>query len=85
MDTFSCVAEVDRKLKRTVDIELSVNDLRIMTNCFNALEYMADEYGEDCMFTNEARELRDRLSGLYHDEIGGEGTFGMSIKSGIGA
>lgn len=65
------VLEVEKKLKKGIDISMSVNDLRLMVGCFNALEYMAETYGEEFMFLDESRELRDRLEGLYGDEIEG--------------
>jgi hypothetical protein len=69
------LVELERKLKKSIDIDMSINDLRLIVSSLNALEYLADECGEAYAFTDETRELRDRLSGLYHDEIGGEQAF----------
>jgi hypothetical protein len=72
----STIVEIERTLKKTIGIELSLNDLRIIVGCFNALAYWSDVY-DDGQLDPDGWALKDRLEGLYRDELEGEKAFGV--------
>jgi hypothetical protein len=64
------VKEMERILKKTVDLGLSVNELRIIVSCFNAVAYWAEIEDENYL-DPDGWELKERLEALYRDELDG--------------
>jgi hypothetical protein len=69
------ILEIERRLSKPVGLELSVNDLRIIVGCFSALAYWSEVYDE-AQLDPEGLMLKDRLEGLYRDEVLGPAAFG---------
>ncbi len=79
MSQLTAVEEaVEKKLailKQRRAVELSLNDLRILVGCFNALAYQSMVDGESYLDA-DALALKDRLQSLYLaslDKAGGNG------------
>ncbi len=64
------VFDIDRILAKTVGIDLSVNELRIIVGCLNALEYIA-RMDDEPYLDEDGLKLKERLEGLYRDELEG--------------
>ena len=63
--------EFERKeqvLSAPVDLELSVNDLRILVNALDAMVYFGNEHGEEYLDT-DGKELRARLKSNYEEMV----------------
>ena len=63
-------------LKLKASVELSLNDLRILVGCFNALEYQSELDGETYL-DPDAKTLHEKLESLYLAglrEAGGNGS-----------
>jgi hypothetical protein len=48
---------------------MTINDLRIIVNCFRAVEYWGETDGESYLDA-ESRALKKRLEALYLDVLG---------------
>ena len=59
---------MERILGRSMRLDLSVNDLRILVSCFNAVAYWA-EVDEKAYLDSDGWKLKERLEGLYRDEL----------------
>jgi hypothetical protein len=59
---------MERILGRSTRLDLSVNDLRILVSCFNAVAYWA-EVDEKAYLDSDGWKLKERLEGLYRDEL----------------
>jgi hypothetical protein len=66
---------MERILKKPVDIDLSVNDLRLIVSCFNAVAYLA-KIDDESYLDPDGWALKERLEGLYRDELEWSGAFG---------
>ncbi len=64
------VFDIDRTLAKPVGIDLSVNELRIIVGCLNALEYIA-RMDDEPYLDEDGLKLKERLEGLYRDELQG--------------
>jgi hypothetical protein len=64
------ILDMERTLSRPIGLDLSVNDLRIIVGCFNALAYWARRDDEPYL-DPDGWKLKDRLDGLYRDELNG--------------
>jgi hypothetical protein len=62
------IEEMERILGRSITLGLSLNDLRIIVSCFNAVAYWA-EVDEKAYLDSDAWKLKERLEGLYRDEL----------------
>jgi hypothetical protein len=51
-------------LKNRTQLDLSVNELRILLGCFNAVEYQAEVDNEPYL-DSDALDLRNRIESLY--------------------
>jgi hypothetical protein len=51
-------------LERDVDIELTLNDLRILLGCMRAVQYQMEIDGDDYL-NRDGQALKDRLDSLY--------------------
>jgi hypothetical protein len=60
--------EMERILGRAITLELNLNDLRILVSCFSAVAYWA-EVDEKAYMDSDAWKLKERLEGLYRDEL----------------
>ena len=61
------VMESEKKLeilKRRTRLDLSLNDIRILVGCFNAVAYQA-EIDDEPYLDPDALELKTRLESLY--------------------
>ena len=61
----------DRKLDlldTRVKLNMSLNDLRLVVNCFKALEYQA-KIDNESYLDNEALWLKQRLEGTYKTSL----------------
>jgi len=59
---------IEATLRRPVEIDLSLNDLRIIVGCIGAVSYLSDIYDEQYLDA-EGRKLMERLQGLYRDQL----------------
>jgi hypothetical protein len=59
---------MERILGRSTRLDLSLNDLRILVSCFNAVAYWA-EVDEKTYLDSDGWKLKERLEGLYRDEL----------------
>ena len=59
---------IETTLKRPVEIDLSLNDLRIIVSCIGAVSYYADIHDEPYLDA-EGMKLMERLQGLYRDHL----------------
>jgi hypothetical protein len=66
--TNSSVSDIERKLRQRIDINLSVDELRIIINCFRGIEYWSETDGESYL-DKDGRTLKNRLEALYLDEL----------------
>jgi hypothetical protein len=73
--TTHSLLEMERILKKPVDLELSVNDLRLIICSFNAVAYLSKIDGESYL-DSEGWALKERLEGLYRDELEWSRAFG---------
>jgi hypothetical protein len=64
------ILDMERTLSRPISLDLSLNDLRIMVGCFNALAYWARRDDEPYL-DPDGRRLKERLDGLYRTELDG--------------
>lgn len=55
-------------LGKSVGLDLSLNDLRIIVSCLNAVAYWA-EVDERTYLDTDGWKLKERLEGLYRDEL----------------
>jgi hypothetical protein len=69
--------EMERTLKKPIGLDLSVNDLRIIVGCFSALAYWA-RIDDEAYLDPDGWKLKERLEGLYRDELNGP-----SVPSGM--
>jgi hypothetical protein len=67
--TNSSVSDIERTLRQRIDICVSLDDLRIIINCFRAIEYWSETDGESYL-DKDGRALKKRLEALYLDELG---------------
>jgi hypothetical protein len=56
-------------LEKRTTLNLSMNDLRIVLGCFNAVAYMAG-IDDETYLDSEALDLRSRLESLYKRLLG---------------
>jgi hypothetical protein len=75
--TTHSLLEMERILKNPVDLELTVNDLRLIVSCFDAVAYLAKIDGE-CYLDPDGWALKERLEGLYRDELEWSRAFGYT-------
>jgi hypothetical protein len=61
---------MEHTLKTSLSLDLSVNDLRIIVGCLNALAYWARRDDEPYL-DPDGWNLKERLEGLYRDELDG--------------
>jgi hypothetical protein len=59
---------IEAILRRPVELDLSLNELRIIVGCFGAVSYMAEADGEPYL-DPDGKKLMERLQGLYRDYI----------------
>lgn len=59
---------IEAILRRPVELELSLNELRIIVGCFGAVSYMAEAEGEPYL-DPDGKKLMERLQGLYRDHL----------------
>jgi hypothetical protein len=55
-------------LKNRTSLDLSLNDVRIILGCFNAVAYQA-EIDDEPYLDKDALELRARLQSLYEKQL----------------
>lgn len=67
--TNSSIPDIERTLRQRIDICVSLDDLRIIINCFRAIEYWSETDGESYL-DKDGRTLKRRLEALYLDELG---------------
>ncbi len=67
MTTFS-ISEMDRILKKSLNLDLNLNDLRIIVESLNAVAYWANVDDEEYL-DPDGWKLKERLEGLYRDEL----------------
>jgi hypothetical protein len=60
--------DIETALRQNVDLDLSLNDLRIIVGCIGAVSYMA-EADDEPYLDPDGRKLMERLQGLYRDQI----------------
>jgi hypothetical protein len=70
------ILEMERTLKKSVELDLSVNDLRIIVGCFSALAYWA-RLDDEAYLDPDGWKLKERLEGLYRDELNGASVQGV--------
>jgi hypothetical protein len=59
---------IEAILRRPVELDLSLNELRIIVGCLGAVSYMAEADGEPYL-DPDGRRLMERLEGLYRDQV----------------
>ena len=64
----AAILEMNRKLWKSISLDLSVNDLRILVGCLRALEYWSQADDEPYLDSDGLR-LKERVEGLYRDEL----------------
>jgi len=69
------ILEMESTLMKPVELDLSVNDLRIIVGCFSAVAYQAALDDEPYLDPDGVR-LKERLEGLYRDELDGPAASG---------
>jgi hypothetical protein len=69
--TTTGVSDIERSLRQTNSIPMAMNDLRIIVNCFRALEYWGDTDGESYLDA-DGRALKRRLEELYLGALEGK-------------
>jgi hypothetical protein len=62
------IDRIEHILGRRIGLDLSLNDLRILVSCFNAVAYWA-EIDEKAYLDPDGWKLKERLEGLYRDEL----------------
>jgi hypothetical protein len=62
--TNSNVFDIERVLRQRSSIPMTMNDLRIIVNCFRAVEYWGETAGETYLDA-EGRVLKQHLEALY--------------------
>jgi hypothetical protein len=55
-------------LDTRVKLNISVNDLRLVVNCFRALDYMS-KVDNEAYLDGEAQSLKQRLEGTYKTSL----------------
>jgi hypothetical protein len=55
-------------LSEPLQIDLSLNDLRIMVNCMKAVEYQMS-MDDETYLDDDTRALKKRLEGMYEQSI----------------
>jgi len=55
-------------LREPIQLDLSLNDLRMMVNCMKAVEYQMS-IDDETYLDDDARALRKRLEGTYQRTI----------------
>ncbi len=55
-------------LRRPVELDLSLNELRIIVGCLGAVAYMA-EADDEPYLDPDGKKLMERLQGLYRDHL----------------
>ena len=55
-------------LSEPIELDLSLNDLRIMVNCMKAVEYQMS-IDDETYLDDDARALKKRLEGTYERTI----------------
>jgi len=66
------VSDVERTLRQSLDITISVNDLRILVDCLRAMAYLGEADGEEYL-DSDGRELKDRIESLYRVKLEDKG------------
>jgi len=61
--------KMSRMLGRSIGLELSLNDLRIIVSCFSAVAYMAEVEEKASPLDPDGWKLKERLEVLYRDEL----------------
>jgi hypothetical protein len=69
--TTTSVSEIERTFRQTTSIPMSMNDLRIIVNCFRALEYWGETEGVSYLDA-EGRTLKRRLEELFLGALDGK-------------
>lgn len=64
------ILDMEHTLSKPIGLDLSVNDLRIIVGCFNALAYCA-RCDDEPYLDPDGWKLKERLEGLYRDELNG--------------
>jgi hypothetical protein len=64
----SDILQMERILSRSVGLELSLNELRIIVSSLNAVAYWA-QVEEKAYMDADGWLLKERLEGLYRDEL----------------
>ena len=59
---------IEAALRRPLEIDLSLNELRIIVDCIGVVSYMSDIYDEPFLDA-DGKKLMERLRGLYRDQI----------------
>jgi hypothetical protein len=62
------IDKFEHVLGRSVELNLNLNDLRLIVTCFNAVAYWA-EVDEKTYLDSDGWKLKERLEGLYYDEL----------------
>jgi hypothetical protein len=60
--------EIETTLRQSVELDLSLNELRIIVGCIGAVHYLAEAEDEPYLDT-DGKKLMERLQGLYRDYI----------------
>lgn len=60
----SSISDIERTLRQSIDIPMTMDDLRIIVNCFRAVEYWSRTDGESYL-DDEGRELMNKLEAKY--------------------
>jgi hypothetical protein len=56
-------------LREPIQLDLSLNDLRMVVNCMKAVEYQAS-IDDETYLDDDAKSLKKRLEGAYERTIG---------------
>ena len=57
-------------LREPVQLDLSLNDLRLVVNCMKAVEYQS-KVDDEPYLDDEALDLKKKLEGTYERKLGG--------------
>jgi hypothetical protein len=60
--------DIEAALRHSVELDLSLNELRIIVGCIGAVSYMA-EADDEPYLDPDGKKLMERLQGLYRDHI----------------